>query len=162
MSRASDALYTAIGSIDTHQISGKIYIIRSLWNHAITQYLLDTCEAELIKRGFSPTQIGVIEVPGSYELVYGAMHAINNHHAIATICLGCIIKGETQHDEFIANSVANGLQQLMLTSKKPCVFGVLTTNTEQQAIERSNGIHGNKGKESALTALQLLSLDTSS
>ena len=162
MSRASDALYSAIGSLDTAKFSGKIYIIRSLWNQAITQYLLDTCEEELIAQGISPAQIEVMEVPGSYELVYGAMKAIEEHKAVATICLGCIIKGETQHDEFIANAIAIGLQNLMLQSKKPCILGVLTTNNEQQAIDRSNGTHGNKGKDSAITALQLLSLNTSS
>ena len=161
MSRASEALYARVGSVETSE-SHKIVIVRSLWNHEITQRLLDSCQAELLAQGINETQIGLIEVPGSYELVYGAIRALEHNQADIAICLGCIIKGETQHDEFIANATAQGLQQLMLNTKKPCVFGVLTTNTEQQAIDRSNGSHGDKGKEVAITALQLLSLDSSS
>nr|HPN71962.1 6,7-dimethyl-8-ribityllumazine synthase [Saprospiraceae bacterium] len=70
----------------------------------------------------------------------------------------CVIKGETKHDEYISNAVAQGIMQLELTSGKPIIFGVLTPNDEQQAIDRSSGIHGNKGIEAAMTLLQMLQL----
>ena len=161
MSRASEALYARVGSIDSDN-SHHIVIVRALWNSEITQHMFNTCKSTLLDHGISESQIAILEVPGSYELVYGAMHALNVKKADVAICLGCIIKGETQHDEFIAHAVAQGLQQLMLETNKPCVFGVLTTNTKQQAIDRSNGTHGDKGKESAITALELLRLGASS
>jgi 6,7-dimethyl-8-ribityllumazine synthase len=74
----------------------------------------------------------------------------------AVICLGCIIKGETKHDEYIANAVAQGLTSVGLSSNKPVIFGVLTPNTLQQAIDRSGGLHGNKGEEAAITAIKML------
>ena len=73
----------------------------------------------------------------------------------AVICLGCIIQGETKHDEYIASAVASGIMQLGLMSGIPVIFGVLTTNTEEQAKDRSGGKHGNKGAEAAVAALQM-------
>ncbi|HWA34758.1 MAG TPA: 6,7-dimethyl-8-ribityllumazine synthase, partial [Cyclobacteriaceae bacterium] len=76
----------------------------------------------------------------------------------AVICLGCVIKGETKHDEYINNAVANGVTQLSLSIKKPVIFGVLTPNNLQQAKARAGGKHGNKGVEAAVTAIRMVTI----
>ncbi len=136
----------------------KVGIVRSTWNSDITQSLFKEAHQALTDKNILSKNIFMAEVPGSYELVFGAMHLIKQFKVEAVICLGCVIKGETNHDEYINHSVANGLQQLTIQTEIPCVFGVVTTNTLQQAIDRSNGTHGNKGRESALTALSLIAM----
>ena len=76
----------------------------------------------------------------------------------AVICLGCIIKGETDHDQYISSAVAHGITQVSLDYSTPVVFGVLTTNNQQQAIDRAGGKHGNKGEEAAITALRMAAI----
>ena len=97
-------------------------------------------------------------MPGTYELPSGAGLFFQKGKFDGVICLGCVIKGETRHDEYINSAVANGLINLSLTVNKPVIFGVLTTENEQQALDRAGGKHGNKGTEAAVTAIRMVDL----
>lgn len=135
--------------------SFKMGIIVSRWNSDITEALLQGARTTLLEAGVVESNIEVMHVPGSFELPWGARQMLQAGKKDAVLCLGCIIQGETRHDEYIANAVANGIMQLGLMSGTPVIFGVLTTHDVQQASERAGGIHGNKGAEAAATALQM-------
>src|SRR5688572_8526172 len=135
--------------------SFKIGIVVSAWNSDITNALLEGAKETLLKAGVQDNNIEVLYVPGSFELPWGARQITKPGKKDAVICLGCIIQGETKHDEYIASAVASGIMQLGLMSGIPVIFGVLTTNTEEQATDRAGGKHGNKGSEAALAALQM-------
>ena len=133
-------------------------IVKAKWNTEITTALYQACYDTLIEAGVEAGQIYTIEVPGSFELTSGARIMAINHKVDAVICLGCVIQGETRHFDFICQAVANGLTQLCIQYHKPFVFGVLTPNTQQQAIDRAGGKHGNKGVEAAETAIEMVAL----
>lgn len=133
----------------------KIGVVVSDWNHEITQRLLTGCKETLINEGVTEDRIYEIHVPGAYELPTGARMLDDKHNPDAVICLGCVIKGETNHDEYISQAVATGLMQLGVMRSKPYIFGVLTTNNKDQALERAGGRHGNKGVEAAITAIKM-------
>jgi 6,7-dimethyl-8-ribityllumazine synthase len=141
---------------DPHKI--KIGIVRSKWNDEITSKLLSGAIALLAKADIPSENISCIDVPGSYELPMGAKILLANSKADAIVCLGCVIKGETDHDKFINQAVANGLMQLSLITGTPCIFGLLTVHDRQQALDRAGGTHGNKGIEAAATALTMIDL----
>lgn len=136
----------------------RIGIVRSDWNEEITLSMEKACLALLKKAGVPDSQIFCISVPGSFELCSGIQHLHLQQPCDALIGIGCIIKGETPHFDFIAQAVAGGFIQLSTQYEVPVVFGVLTTLTHEQALERSGGKHGNKGEEAAYTALQMASL----
>jgi len=133
----------------------KFAIVVSQWNAEITGPLLNGAIDGLINNGASENDIKIIEVPGSYELTSGADIALRNKTFDAVICLGCVIQGETKHFDFICNAVANGITNVSIKYNKPVIFGVLTTDNVQQALDRSGGKHGNKGEEAAITAIQM-------
>lgn len=133
----------------------KIGIVVAQWNSDITSALLNGAKSILEQAGVNPDNIEVLSVPGSFELPWGARQLMKADKKDAIICLGCLIQGETKHDEYIANAVATGIMQLGLASGIPVTFGVLTTHTVEQAKERAGGTHGNKGSEAAAAALQL-------
>jgi 6,7-dimethyl-8-ribityllumazine synthase len=139
----------------------KIGVVFSTWNKEITQVLYDGCKATLTEKGVQEEDIKSAEVPGAYELPLAAKYLLTHESLDAVICLGCVIKGDTKHDEYINNAVAQGIMQLSLHSGKPVIFGVLTPNDMQQALDRAGGIHGNKGVEAAMTALKMVSLEKS-
>ncbi len=130
-------------------------IVVAEWNAHITHALYEGCVDTLLKHGAKEENIHVAQVPGSFELPIGARMLSGQHTLDAVICLGCVIKGETSHDEYINNAVATGLTNLSLTTGKPYIFGLLTTNDEQQALDRAGGKHGNKGVEAAVTAIRM-------
>ena len=136
----------------------KIGIVKSEWNNNITDSLINSCMSFLLDSGIKQNNIIKINVPGSMELVLGASLLLNKKKVDGVIALGSIIKGDTDHDKYIAQSVSNGLINLSLEYKKPVVFGVLTTNNMKQAIDRCDGKKGNKGLESAYTLLKMLNL----
>lgn len=138
----------------------KIGIVVSEWNLNITNSLLEGAINFLKEQGFNEKDILVEWVPGSFELPLGAKYMLKYQDVDSVICLGCVIQGETRHFEFICNAVAQSISDLCLSSNKPIIFGVLTTNDMDQAIARSGGKHGNKGIEAAQTALKMLSLKT--
>ncbi len=133
-------------------------IVVSEWNAHITHALYDGCVATLLKHGAKEENIHTIQVPGSFELPTGARLMAAKHKVDAVICLGCVIKGETKHDEYICNAVATGLMNLSIASGQPFIFGVLTPNNEEQALERAGGKHGNKGVEAAVSAIHMAAL----
>lgn len=135
--------------------SFKFGIVVSQWNHDITDALLAGAKETLLKAKVKEENIEILSVPGSFELPWGARQLMKADKKDAIICLGCIIQGETRHDEYIASAVSNGIMQLSIMSGLPVIFGVLTTNTPEQAKERAGGSHGNKGAEAAATALQM-------
>lgn len=136
----------------------KIGIVTSLWNEHITKKLQTSCIQQLQLQGVSEEEIYSIEVPGAYELPFGAKLLLEQEKLDAVICLGCVIKGETPHDEYINQSVSKAIMQLGLASSKPVIFGLLTTLNESQALERAGGSHGDKGKEAAETAIIMVQL----
>lgn len=136
----------------------KIGIITSEWNEDITFSMRDACTEELLKYGLTPEDITQLLVPGAFELPSAAKMLLSNQKIDAVICIGCVIKGETKHDEYISNAVAAGVMQLSIASGRPVIFGVLTPNDHQQALDRAGGKYGNKGVEAAHTALKMLQL----
>jgi 6,7-dimethyl-8-ribityllumazine synthase len=134
----------------------KIGIVVSKWNDSITYSLLDGAVNTLLSANVLKDDILIVEVPGTFELPFGAQRIIKTKKLDAVICLGCVIQGETRHFDFICDATANGIMRVSLDNELPVIFGVLTTDTLQQAIDRSDGLHGNKGIEAAATALQLL------
>lgn len=136
----------------------KFGIVWSEWNNDITSTLQKGAYSTLLKNGVFAENILVRTVPGSYELTLGAQYLAEKTDVDAIICLGCVIQGETKHFDFICDAVANGLTNLNIKYNKPVIFGVLTPNSQQQAIDRAGGKHGNKGDEAAITAIKMLSL----
>jgi 6,7-dimethyl-8-ribityllumazine synthase len=137
-------------------------VIVADWNAHITHALYQGCVDTLLKSGVYSDNIITIQVPGAFELTAAAaIVAKRNSTLNAIICLGCVIKGETTHNEYINHAVAQGLTTLSIQHQKPFIFGLLTPNDEQQAIDRAGGIHGNKGIEAAVTALRMADLKLS-
>ncbi|MEY3451011.1 MAG: hypothetical protein RL711_836 [Bacteroidota bacterium] len=136
--------------------SKKFVIVVSEWNETITEALFNGAYNTLLKEGALAENVFRKNVPGSYELSTGAQWAAQVEEIDAVICLGCVIQGETKHFDFICNAVANGITNVSLKYNKPVIFGVLTPDNMQQALDRAGGIHGNKGDEAAITAIKML------
>lgn len=140
--------------------SGKdfaIALVVAEWNKQITENLYLGAKEALISCGVQEANITRTNVPGSFELVFGAKKALEKK-VDAVIVIGSVIQGETKHFDFVCQGVTQGIVSLNLTSDRPVVFCVLTDNTLQQALDRSGGQHGNKGVEAAVTALKMIEL----
>ena len=133
-------------------------IVVAEWNAHITHALYEGCYDTLLQHGAKDENIHTMQVPGSFELPAGARLLAGKHNPDAVICLGCVIRGETNHNEYINHAVANGLINLSIATGRPFIFGVLTTNDEEQALDRAGGKHGNKGVEAAITAIRMAAL----
>jgi len=131
-------------------------VVVSEWNEEVTESLYSGAYQTLIQHGVKPENILRKQVPGSFELSLGAQWCAQQDQIDAVICLGCVIQGETRHFDFICDAVAHGITQVSLKYNKPVIFGVLTPNTQQQALDRAGGKHGNKGDEAAITAIKML------
>jgi 6,7-dimethyl-8-ribityllumazine synthase len=136
----------------------KIGIVVSAYHEQITFALRDGCIATLKKHGVQEKHIYLQMTPGAFELPLAAGWLYDKSKADAIICLGCVIKGDTDHDVYINNAVSQALMNLSLETKAPFIFGLLTPNTEQQAKDRAGGKYGNKGDECAVAALKMLAL----
>ncbi len=130
-------------------------IVVAEWNAEITNALYTGAYQSLIKNGAVADNVFTYAVPGSFELTSGADLLLKNIKLDAVICLGCVIQGETRHFDFICNAVANGISNVAIKYAKPVIFGVLTTDNQQQALDRAGGKHGNKGDEAAITAIKM-------
>ncbi|GGF02765.1 6,7-dimethyl-8-ribityllumazine synthase [Hymenobacter cavernae] len=126
------------------------------WNREITDVLSTGAYETLLKHGAQPDNIFRNTVPGSFELTLGAQLLAQHEEIDAVICLGVVIKGETKHDDYICHAVANGITNVGLKFNKPVIFGLVTTNTLEQAWDRAGGKHGNKGVEAAVAAIHML------
>lgn len=136
----------------------KIAIVVSKFNEFITERLLEGCLDELKKAGVSDANISVARVPGAYEIPVTALKFAKKKNIDAVICLGAVIRGETYHFELVADGSSNGIRQVALTTGKPVIMGVLSTETVSQAQERSQEDGDNKGRDAALSALEMISV----
>ncbi len=154
----ADKNLSVFNSTDLPDISAKTFaILVAEWNEEVTEKLYEGAYRTLTEHGAKPTNIIRANVPGSYELSYGAQVFAQKENVDAVIALGCVIQGETKHNDYINHAVAQGLTLVSLKYDKPVIFGVLTPNNQQQALDRAGGLHGNKGDEAAMTAIKMLS-----
>jgi 6,7-dimethyl-8-ribityllumazine synthase len=131
-------------------------IVVAEWNEEITEVLYAGATASLLSHGVKKENIIRKNVPGSFELPLGALWMAEEKKVDAVICLGCVIQGDTPHFDYICQAVAYGITQTGLKTRKPVIFGVITTLNQQQAFDRAGGKLGNKGEEAALTAIKML------
>lgn len=136
----------------------KFAIILSRFNEAIGENLLKGAIECLSKHGVTSENIDIIKVPGAFEIPLTADKLANSKKYSSIICLGVVIKGATPHFEYVSSAVSNGILQVSLKHTIPITFGVLTTNTIEQAIERAGTKSGNKGWDAALTAIEMSNL----
>ena len=132
-------------------------IVVSEWNPTITEGLLKGAVDTLLDCGVAESNIRIIHVPGSFELIYGAKK-MQQQLVDAVFTIGSVIKGETKHFDFVCDGVTQGIKDLNILHDVPVIFCVLTDNNLQQSVERSGGIHGNKGVEAAVTAIKMAHL----
>ena len=137
----------------------KFGIVVAEWNTEVTEALSEG--AITLLKQFNAHKIEKVTVPGTFELAMGAQFLLEKAEVDAVICIGCVIQGETKHFDFICNASAPGITDLNLKYNKPVIFGVLTPNTMQQAVDRAGGKHGNKGHEAAITAIKMVALKNS-
>ncbi len=156
---------TTLQNLSSYEVekvpSGKDFrfgIVVAEWNSAITTKLLNGAYNTLLKFDVAKENIIIEMVPGSFELTYAAKLLIEKANVDAVIILGCVIQGDTPHFTFVCESVTQGTTQLNLNYDTPVIFGLITTNTLEQAEARSGGNLGNKGDEAAVTALKMASL----
>lgn len=133
-------------------------IVVSEWNENITLNLYKGAIEALLENGAQEENIVKWDVPGSFELIYGSKRMIETQNVDAVIAIGCVIQGETKHFDFVCEAVAQGIKDLNVQTDIPVVFCVLTDNTMQQSIDRSGGIHGNKGTEAAIVAIKMANI----
>ena len=133
-------------------------IVVSEWNPTITEGLLKGAVDALLDCGVEESNIKIIHVPGSFELIFGAKK-MQEQLVDAVIAIGSVIKGETQHFDFVCDGVTQGIKDLNVLNEVPVIFCVLTDNNLQQSIDRSGGVHGNKGVEAAITAIKMVHLN---
>ena len=133
----------------------KIGIVVSEWNEEVTGALLEGAYNTLLKHGVNADDIIVKTVPGSFELVYGSAAMIEDTLVDAVIAIGCVIRGDTPHFDYICQGVTQGIAHLNATNEVPVIYGLLTTNDLEQAKDRSGGKLGNKGDECAIDAIKM-------
>jgi 6,7-dimethyl-8-ribityllumazine synthase len=136
----------------------RIAIIVARFNAEITEGLLAGAREALGESGVAATDVTVVRVPGAFEIPVTAMRLAESGGYDAIVCLGCLIKGDTMHFEYIAEATAHGIMDVSLTTAVPVAFGVLTTISEEQASERARPGSGNKGREAALAAVEMATL----
>ena len=133
----------------------RIAIVVSRFNSFITERLLAGATDGLLRHGADPDKIDIIKVPGSWEVPLVAGELARQHRYDAIICLSAVIRGETPHFDYVAGEAAKGIAQIASETGVPVAFGVLTTNTLEQAIDRAGAKGGNKGFDAALTAIEM-------
>jgi len=134
----------------------KFAIVVAKWNEDITEALYEGAVSSLVSHGVKKSHIIRKDVPGSFELSLGGLWMAEDKDIDAVICLGCVIQGDTPHFDYICQAVAYGITEAGLKTRKPVIFGVITTLNKQQALDRSWEKLGNKGEEAAITAIQML------
>jgi 6,7-dimethyl-8-ribityllumazine synthase len=134
----------------------KIAVIVAEWNEDVTEALYEGAIFGLVTNGIKKENIVRRNVPGTFELSLAALWMAEQKNIDAVICLGCVIQGETPHFDYICQAVAYGITEVNIKTKKPVIFGVLTTLNKKQAMDRAGGKFGNKGEEAAITAIKML------
>jgi 6,7-dimethyl-8-ribityllumazine synthase len=135
--------------------SGRYGIVAARFNEHLVAHLVEGCKSELCRCGILENQIDVVWVPGSFELPLMAQRLAATGRFAAIVCLGCIIRGETDHYQYVCEAATHGILQAGLKTGVPIIFGVLTCATEQQAMARCGGSHGHKGIDAARAALDM-------
>jgi 6,7-dimethyl-8-ribityllumazine synthase len=136
----------------------RIGIVVSEWNSNITQGLKNGALATLLENNITKDNIVIWDVPGTFELPFASKHMLQTQDVDAVIAIGSVIQGETKHFDFVCSGTAQGIMDLNIHGDVPVIFCVLTDNNMQQAIDRSGGIHGNKGTEAAVAAIKMAAL----
>lgn len=136
----------------------KFAIVISRFNEFISSKLLEGCVDTLSRHGVSESAVDVIWVPGAFEIPLLALKAAKSKKYDAVICLGTVIRGATPHFEFVASEAAKGVAKVSLDTNVPCIFGVITADNIEQAIERAGTKDGNKGRDAALSAIEMANL----
>ena len=136
----------------------RIAIVAARFNEQVTEPLLSGAVARLVERGVREDRVHVVRVPGAFEVPFAAERLAATGHYRAVVCLGCLIRGETPHFDYISEAVSHGIMRVMLDAKVPLAFGVLTCDTEEQALARIGGAMGHKGFEAADAALEMAGL----
>ena len=131
-------------------------IVVSEWNEKITGALLEGAYNTLVKHGAKEENITVKTVPGSFELIYGAQTMTKQEGIDAVIAIGCVVRGDTPHFDYICSGTTQGLAHLNTIGTVPVIYGLITTNTMEQAEMRAGGALGNKGDECAITAIKMV------
>jgi 6,7-dimethyl-8-ribityllumazine synthase len=139
-------------------MSSQYAIVVSDFNQTITSQLLSGAVSKLKERGVPDTHIFTVHVPGAVEIPLTTQLLAKTHKYAAIICLGAIIRGDTDHYDYVCQQVSQGCQQVMLAQEIPVIFGILTTNNEQQAIDRVGGSEGHKGKDAADAAVAMVEI----
>ncbi len=134
----------------------RVGIVVSEWNQHITKKLLEGAMTALEQYGVKGSNIIVKTVPGSFELIYASTQISHSGLVDAVIAIGCVIRGDTPHFDYICEGVTRGISQLNVEGSVPVIFGLITTNNEEQALERAGGKLGNKGTEFAVTAIKMI------
>ncbi len=153
----SDAVFKYDFTPHIHFLTNqKVGIVTAMWNQDITSVLKHGAIESLLGLGIKPHNVFQINVPGAFELPLGALQLFKQKHCDAVIALGCVIKGDTPHFDYVCQGATQGIMSLGLQVEKPIGFGLITTLTHKQAVERTGGIHGHKGVEATETVLQQL------
>lgn len=137
---------------------GRYAIVVSRWNDFVTTRLLAGARAALAEAGVAEADVDVVWVPGAFELAAAAAHVARRRRPAAVVCLGCVIRGGTPHFEYIAAAAAHGIGAAAAATGVPMAFGVLTTDSVEQAVERAGPGPANKGREAALAAVEMATL----
>lgn len=142
-------------------LQGQVHVITADWNSDITYALRDGAIDVLKKAGIEEKNIICHSVPGTVELVNAAAFILNETHPLAVIVIGCVVRGDTPHFDYVCQIAAQGVARLNSEGKAPVIFGVLTVDTLRQAQERAGGVLGNKGAEAAAAAITMVNLQSS-
>ena len=153
MSKASPAFVSSDVPPDA-----RVAVVAARFNAKIVDELLAGCVARLAELGVTEPRVSVYRVPGAFELPVAAKALAERGTYRAVVCLGCVIKGDTPHFDFVAGEAARGIQQVAVDTGVPVIFGVLTTHTEQQALDRTGGSHSHAGRNAAEAALEMIAL----
>ena len=136
----------------------RVAVVAARFNAHIVDELLAGCVRRLAAMGLPEDRVEVHRVPGAFELPVAAKVLAETGRFAAVVCLGCVIRGDTPHFDYVAGEAARGIQQVALSESLPVIFGVLTTNTEDQALARSGGAHGHAGISAADAAIEMIAL----
>jgi 6,7-dimethyl-8-ribityllumazine synthase len=136
----------------------RVAVVAARFNGHITDELLAGCVRRLDELGLTREHVEVHRVPGAFELPVAARVLAQTKRFSAVICLGCVVRGDTPHFDYVAGECARGIQQVALLESLPVIFGVLTTNTEQQALDRVGGSHSHAGRNAADAAAEMIAM----
>jgi len=136
----------------------RVAVVAARFNAHIVDELLAGCLRRLAELGIGAGRVEAYRVPGAFELPVAAKAMARTHRFAAIVCLGCVVRGDTPHFDYVAGEAARGIQRVALDECLPVIFGVLTTNTEQQAIDRTGGAHGHAGERAAEAAAEMIAV----